>query len=145
MEARSSKKGSLENIITVKKEDTWTALFADDHASQLSITASFVISNANGSTCHAVAYFYDKDGIALKIDTENEYRAADGTLSSAVSFIPTSDNMDYVSSPLKIYLPYSVIPVPAGTVNLQYDLEIFDNKWNLVEKSGLQPFSFNLQ
>jgi len=136
--------GTAGNLITISKEEPWTEIKFNQHTKELEITPAFTISNAKGIPCHAVAYFYDNNGTALKTGANNIYRAADGTVSSPTDFTPAYDNASYnlLESDFTINLPYSEIPLPTGSYNLQYKVELFDDKWNVLTISDLQAFFF---
>jgi hypothetical protein len=131
-------------IVYVTKQSNWLSIRANDSAQQLEIMPSFTIYNANTITCHAAVYLYDDSGVPLKTDSNNIYKAADGTLSSMIDFTPAYQSSSYnlTESDFTINLPYSQIPLPGGIHHLNYKVELFDEKWNMVAASDLNSFLF---
>jgi hypothetical protein len=115
----------------------------NDNAQQIEITPIFTISNAKGITCHAVAYFYSGQGVALK-DYNNLFSTRDGTVASTVDFIPGYPTALYNSSQndFTVNLPYSELHLTRGSYKLQYKVVLFDDKWNKISTSQLYDFNF---
>jgi hypothetical protein len=115
----------------------------DDPNQQIVITPIFTVEGAKGTTCHAVAYFYDERGVPLK-DLNNLYVTRDGTVSSTTDFAPGFPVTLYNNNQddFKIYLPYSELHLSKGFYRLQYKVVLFDDKWNKIISSDLYNFTF---
>lgn len=116
----------------------------DDATQRIEITPIFTIQNAKGIKCHAVAYFYDNQGVPLK-DNNNLYNTRDGTVASTVDFSPGYATALYNNSQadFKIYLPYNELHLIKGNYRLQYKVVLFDDEWKTIVSSPLYSFTFN--
>ncbi len=117
----------------------------NDDAQQIEVTPVFTISNAKGIACHATAYFYDNNGVALRARSMNsDYCATDGTIAATSNFTPGFDNAIYNSSQFdfKINIPYKELNLPKGDYHLQYKVVLYDDKWNRIVTSGVYKFQF---
>ncbi|MDP4265212.1 MAG: M12 family metallopeptidase [Bacteroidota bacterium] len=114
-----------------------------DAAQQIEITPIFTIEGAKGITCHAVAYFYDDNGVPLK-DLNNLYATRDGTVSSTVDFTPGYPTTVYNNNQadFTINLPYPELHLSKGNYRLEYKVVLFDDKWNKIVSSSLFNFTF---
>lgn len=116
----------------------------DDSAQEIVLTPSFTIEGAKGIPCHAVAYFYNEQGLPLQ-DQNNLYVTRDGTVSSTADFTPGFGVALYNVSQadFSIKMPYRELHLTRGTYQLQYKVVLFDDQWNKIISSKLFSFSFS--
>jgi hypothetical protein len=77
----------------------------------------FNINKAKGEEHILAIYFYTPDGKVLK-DTNNSYRAKDGSVSAWRTFKPNFDRTVYTD--FAVFLPYSELDLPCGEYHLKY-------------------------
>lgn len=115
----------------------------NDNLQQIEITPIFTIENAKDITCHAVAYFYTSEGVAL-IDKNGLHSTRDGTVAVTVDFRPGYPVALYNTSQqdFTINVPYSELHLPRGDYKLQFKVVLFDDKWNRIVSGQLYNFTF---
>ncbi len=115
----------------------------NDASQRIDIVPIFTIENAKDEPCHATAYFYTNDGVALKAFNDL-YKTRDGTLASTSDFKPGFSVALYNASQtgLTISLPYSELHLVAGFHRLQYKVVLYDSKWNKIATTPLYNFTF---
>ena len=126
---------------TVKEVQIQTKF--NDTKQQIEITPVFTISNAKGQSCHAVAYFYDRNGKELK-SYSDIYTTTGKTLASTVDFKPGYDVTTYNTTQFDfiIALPYRELNLPKGKYSLQYKVILYDDNWQKLASTGLYSFSY---
>jgi len=134
----------LPRTIIISKQEQWVFIKNNDVDGRLEITPKFTISNAREIPCHAVAYFYDNTGVALKAATDNEYATTEGTLSGRVDFTPRYDTSEYnlSYSDFMIKLPYSELNLYSGTYNLEFKVVLFNDGWDILTSSEMYSLPF---
>ncbi len=94
-----------------------------DGVKSMVIHVKFDIQNAKGHKCAAIAYFHYANGNKL-MDTNGQYKAADGQCSARTDCNPGYDNTTY--SNLEVIMPNSEIESSGSGVELKFKVEIYD-------------------
>lgn len=105
----------------------------------MKILLSFTINNAKNKNCRASAYFYYKDGDALK-DFNNLYKTTDGKVASGSDFSPLYDNTSFTK--LEIFLPYDELEMQDGEHKLKYKVSIWSEDRKELIQSGYYYFTY---
>ena len=131
--------------ISIVRDEIFIMGMMDDANGRLEVYPSFTIFNAKNVLCHAVLYLYDDQGNHLKTENLSEYTNPDGIILASLDFTPQEDEVKYSSghSDLVLSIPYSKLYLSPGTHRVQYGFVLYDNNWNLLDKS--ERLSFNIE
>lgn len=91
-----------------------------DGVNGMRIHAKFNVKNGRDVSCMMLAFFYTRDGEALRAGFDSRYTSAGGKVSAWTRFTPRYDSSEYADK--KLFLPYSALNLKQSGV---HDLKLF--------------------
>ncbi|WP_340074974.1 hypothetical protein [Leptobacterium sp. I13] len=103
------------------------------------VHVSFSVENMTNKRGQITVRFMDEDDEFLST-TNSSFANKNGDIAVFKSIYPSSDNANY--SDIEVFMPYDELNLPVGTHNLKCDIDLIDDKGNLVKHFALKDFTY---